>query len=63
MGLSKLISIAVALAFLAASTGQLPNMLRAVKIAQLQLIMDSQASKWPKAMTLPNRQNKRARDF
>lgn len=55
MGLSRLISIAVTMAFLAASTGQLPNMLRAVKLAQLQLIKDSQASKWPKAMTLPTR--------
>jgi len=55
MGLSKLISIAVTVAFLAASTGQTPNMLRAIKIAQLQLIKDSQASKWPKAMALPSR--------
>jgi hypothetical protein len=55
MGLSKLISIAVTTAFLAASTGQLPRMVRAVQIAQLKLIKDSQASRWPKAMTLPSR--------
>ncbi len=55
MGLSKLTSIAVMAAFLVASTGQLPRLLKAVKVAQLNLIMDSQASKWPKAMTLPSR--------
>lgn len=54
MGLSKLISIAVTLNFVAAATGQLPPILRTVNITQLQLLKDSQASKWPKAMTLPN---------
>lgn len=46
MGIEKLISIAVALAFLAASTGQLPRIVHAVRGAQIQLIKDSQASKW-----------------
>lgn len=55
MGLSKLISIAVTATFWAASTGQLPRMIRTVQIAQLKLIKDSQASRWPKAMTLPSR--------
>jgi len=55
MGLSKLISISVTATFLAASTGQLPRLLKTVKIAQAKLILDSQASKWPKAMTLPSR--------
>jgi hypothetical protein len=55
MGLSKLISIAVTATFLAASTGQLPRLLKTVRIAQAILILDSQASKWPKAMTLPSR--------
>lgn len=55
MGLSKLISIAVTATLLAASTGQLPRMIRTVQIAQLKLIKDSQASRWPKAMILPSR--------
>jgi hypothetical protein len=55
MGIQKLIPIAVSLAFLAVSTGQLPRVLKTVRIAQLQLIKDSQASNWPKAMTLPSR--------
>ncbi len=53
--MQKLISIAVALAFLAASTGQLPKIIRKVQLAQYYLIKESQASKWPKAMTLPSR--------
>lgn len=53
--MGKLISMAVTLAFLAASTGQLPKIIRKVKLAQLYLIKESQASKWPKAMTLPSR--------
>ena len=55
MGLSKLTSIAVVAAFLAACNGQLPRVIKAVKIAQVKLIIDSRASKWPKAMILPNR--------
>jgi hypothetical protein len=46
MGIEKLISIAVTLAVLAASTGQLPRIVHAVRGAQHQLIRDSQASKW-----------------
>jgi hypothetical protein len=53
--MAKLISVAATLAVLAASTGQLPKILRKVQLAQLHLIKDSQASKWPKAMLLPRR--------
>lgn len=53
MGIERLISIAVTLAFLAASTGQLPRIVHAVRGAQIQLIKDSQASKWGRAMLLP----------
>lgn len=52
MGVQKLIGLAAALAVLAASTGQLPRIIMAVQIAQLQLLKDSQASKWPKAALL-----------
>ena len=54
MGLDKLIALGAALAILAAPTGQLPNAIRAVHIAQLKIIKQSQASKWPKAYLLPN---------
>ena len=53
MGLNKLIAFAAALAILAASTGQLPRIIYAVHLAQLHLIKESQASKWPKAALLP----------
>lgn len=54
MGLDKLITLGATLAVLAASTGQLPKAIRAVHIAQLQLLKQSQASKWPKAQLLPD---------
>jgi len=53
MGLDKLIAIGATMAVLAVSTGQLSKAIIAVHIAQLQLIKDSQASKWPMAELLP----------
>lgn len=53
MGLDKLIQAVAVVAILAASTGQLPRIINYVHKAQLQLIQDSKASKWPKAMLLP----------
>ena len=55
MGLSKLISLSVTLAFLAAGTGNLACVLKQVRIAQFELIQDPKASKWPKAMRMPSR--------
>jgi hypothetical protein len=53
MEIQKLISIAATLAVLTASTGQLPRILHTVRVAQLHLIQDSQASKWGRVMFLP----------
>jgi hypothetical protein len=53
--MKSLIAIAVTLAFAAVASGNLPKILKQVRIAQLQLIKESQASKWPKAMTLPSK--------
>jgi hypothetical protein len=53
--MNNLIKIAVALAFMAVASGNLPWVLLQVRKAQIQLIMDSKASMWPKAMTLPSR--------
>lgn len=50
--MNGLIKIAVTLAFLAVSTAQLPRVLRLIRSAQIELIKDSQASKWPRGMTL-----------
>lgn len=53
--MNSLIKIAVVLAFTAVTSGNLPKILIQVRKAQMQLIMDSKASKWPKAITLPSR--------
>lgn len=53
--MSSLIKIAVILAFGAVASGNLPWVLLQVRKAQIHLIIESQASKWPKAMTLSSR--------
>jgi hypothetical protein len=53
--MKSFIAIASTLAVLAVGTGKLPWILYQVRKAQVQLIIESQASKWPKAMTLPSR--------
>lgn len=53
--MNNLIKIAVTMAFVAVASGNLPKILFQVRKAQIQLIKESQASKWPKAMTLPSR--------
>ncbi|WP_185903037.1 hypothetical protein [Bacteriovorax stolpii] len=50
--MNNLIKIAVTLAFLAVVSGNLPRILFEVRKAQMKLMLDSQASKWPKAMFL-----------
>lgn len=55
MNIDKLITAAVTLAILAASTGQLPKVIKEVRIAQLKLIKESQASKWGMPMLPPER--------
>lgn len=53
--MNNLIKISVILAFAAVASGNLPKILYQVRKAQILLIKDSQASKWPKAMTLSSR--------
>lgn len=53
--MNNLIKISVILAIAAVSSGNLPKILNQVRKAQIQLIQDSKASNWPKAMTLPSR--------
>ncbi len=52
MGLEKLISATAIFVVLAASTGQLPKLIIAVRKAQIQLIQDTKASKWGMPMLL-----------
>ncbi len=51
----NLIKISVTLATIALASGNLPKILVQVRKAQIQLIKESQASKWPKPMTLPSK--------
>ena len=53
--MKSLIIIAAILAFFAVASGNLPWILFQVRKAQIHLIIESQESKWPKAMTLPSR--------
>lgn len=50
--MKSLINIAATLALLAVASGNLPWILFQVRRAQIHLIIKSQASRWPKAMTL-----------
>jgi hypothetical protein len=52
---NKLILAAVTAALFAAATGQLPKFIQTVRIAQYQILKDSQASKWGRAMLFPIR--------
>jgi hypothetical protein len=53
--MKSLTAIAATLAVLAVASGKLPWILLQVRKAQIHLIINSQSSKWPKAMTLPGR--------
>lgn len=53
--MNNLIKISVVLAFAALASGNLPKIIKQVRKAQFQLIMESKASKWPKAMHMPSR--------
>ena len=53
--MKSLVSIASTLAILAVALGNLPWILFQVRKAQIHLIIESRASNWPKARTLPSR--------
>lgn len=53
--MKSLIAIAATLAVLAVASGKLPWILFQVRKAQIHLIIETQASKWPKAITLPSK--------
>lgn len=53
MGINKLVEAALIMVLMAAAIGQLPSLNQAVRIAQIQLLKDSQSSKWGRAMMLP----------
>jgi len=56
MGIKSLAQIAVTVAILAVSTGKLPLILKEVRKAQLVLLEESKASRWPE-LAAPSRLN------
>lgn len=52
MGINKLAEAALIIVLIAAAAGQLPRLVQTVRVAQLQLIKDSQSSKWGRAFLL-----------
>jgi len=56
MGLNKLVEAALITVLLAAAVGQLPRFAHAIRIAQIQLLKESQSTKWGRAMLLPVRE-------
>jgi len=53
MNFDKLTAAVVGIVMLAASTGQLPKLIYAVRKAQIQLIQETKASKWGQVPLLP----------
>lgn len=53
MGLDKLIQSIAFVAGLVIASGHLPQALKAVRQAQIQLIKESKASKWGQTLLLP----------
>jgi hypothetical protein len=53
--LSKLIEAALVVVLMATAAGQLPRLIQKVRVAQLQILKDSQSSKWGRPMLLPIR--------
>lgn len=51
--LNKIFQAAVLATLAAAAAGQLPRMVQSVRIAQLQLLKDSESKKWGRPFMLP----------
>lgn len=52
---NKLVEVALIVVLMAAAAGQLLRFVQTVRVAQLQLIKDSQSSKWGKPFLPPIR--------
>ena len=52
MGINKLVEAALIIVLMAAAVGQLPRLNHMLRMAQIQLLKDSQSSKWGRAMLL-----------
>lgn len=50
---NQLVQAAVAAALIVAASGQIPKFIQTMRVAQYQILKESQASKWGRAMLLP----------
>ena len=50
---NKLIESAVIIACMAAASGHLPQLVKAIHVAQYKLLKDAQSSNWGKPLLLP----------
>jgi hypothetical protein len=53
MDIRKLVDAALVVVLMAAAAGQLPRLIQTVRVAQLQLLKESQSSKWGRPLLLP----------
>jgi hypothetical protein len=51
----QLIHVAIAAALVAATSGKIPEFIQTMRVAQYQILKESQASKWGRAMLPPIR--------
>ena len=56
--MEKLIQAVAAFVVIAASTGQLPRLIDSVRVAQVQIIQETEASKWGMPMLLERSGNR-----
>jgi hypothetical protein len=61
MKLNSLVEAALVVILMVAAAGQLPRFMQAVRVAQLELVKQSQSSKWGRAMLLPTNQSRPSR--
>jgi hypothetical protein len=53
--LNKIIQTAIAATLAAAAAGQLPRLVQSIRVAQLQVLKDSESNKWGRPFLLPVR--------
>ncbi len=53
--MKSLIQIAITITMLAAAAGNLPKIIKQVRIAQIHLLMESRSSNWGRPWTPPSR--------
>jgi hypothetical protein len=53
MGINKLVEAALIVVMMAATVGEIPRLIQAVRVAHLHVLKESQSSRWGQAFLLP----------